>query len=107
MVNRIINKGLGTQPKDDRNEELIAEYSSGKVSVKELCKKYGISQTRISILRKKYGIQSNRELNLAKRIMDLKSQIRFVNDDLSLKQPIKAKKIHKLFVKLNRLEKQN
>lgn len=53
-----INKGLGTQPKYDRNVEMIERYKDG-VPMLTLQIDYGISSSRIHKIRRAMGVPAN------------------------------------------------
>jgi hypothetical protein len=59
-MTRIINKGRGDQPKDERNERLIADYElvrKGELKMSNLIGKYNISSTRIGQILDKHGVK--------------------------------------------------
>lgn len=59
-MTRIINKGKGDQPKDERNKNLIADYElvrKGELKMADLSGKYNISGTRIGQILDKHGVK--------------------------------------------------
>lgn len=69
----MINKGHGTQPDFDRNEDIINDYIKDVPSL-EMINRYQISWQRIDQIRKAYGVPQRRK-KVSKDSETKKSQI--------------------------------
>ena len=58
-MTRVVNRGEGTQPKYDRNVELVKDYKDG-MEVCDMVGKYKISGARIYEVLRRVGIKKNR-----------------------------------------------
>ena len=61
---RTVNNGKGTQPKEKRNRNLIADYELvklGKLKMLDLVVKYKISHSRIGQILNTYGVKRIRK----------------------------------------------
>jgi hypothetical protein len=61
MVNNIVNAGKGTQPKLERNENIVTDYTA-KMPIPVMVGKYGVSATVIYNVLERYGIKTNRKV---------------------------------------------
>jgi hypothetical protein len=60
MLTEIVNNGKGSQPKTERNMQILADYKN-HIPVPEMVAIYGVSATVIYSVLARYGMRPNRK----------------------------------------------